>query len=290
MSNPPQHTPTGPKILRPDIAKALSRNQKPSSASTIPEQPPTTSPYHASDPVGPTLSRRTWLSTFTSKFTANLRTRYAALPHPIRRSMRVARVLAPLLPISLWVSEHVYQVMWVRGPSMTPYLNENYEEMNTASDMVLVNMWPWEKIWPGQTSRRLERGMVVTFRSPANQHHIAIKRIIGLPGDRITTREPCPKLSQIVPFNHVWLEGDAVDPRKSLDSNTYGPVSVSLITGRVMAVLGPSNRRRWLDWEGWEDGRVDGAEPDDVFGKNYREEVRGRVGKGAVKIERPPLG
>jgi inner membrane protease subunit 2 len=78
--------------------------------------------------------------------------------------MRVARVLAPLLPISLWFSEHVYQVMWVRGPSMMPYLNENYEEMNTASDMVLVNMWPWEKIWPGQTSRRLERGMVVTFR------------------------------------------------------------------------------------------------------------------------------
>ena len=54
--------------------------------------------------------------------------------------------------------------MWVRGPSMTPYLNEDYEEMHTKSDMVLVNMWPWGGAWPFGGKRRLERGMVVTFR------------------------------------------------------------------------------------------------------------------------------
>lgn len=110
-------------------------------------------------------------------------------------------------------------------------------------------------------------------RSPANSSHIAIKRIIGLPGDRITTREPCMKPTQIVPFNHVWLEGDAEDPRRSLDSNTYGPVSISLITGRVNRVLGPRNRA--LDWRDWETS--DG----------YRKEVRNRVLKEAVSLERP---
>lgn len=123
-------------------------------------------------------------------------------------------------------------------------------------------------------------------RSPGNPRNVAIKRIIGLPGDRITTREPCAKDSQIVPFNHVWLEGDAADPRKSLDSNTYGPVSVSLISGKVVAVVWP--RFRWLDWTGWEKGVVEG-DTEGRFGTEYRKEVRDRVGKGAVELERPFL-
>lgn len=48
---------------------------------------------------------------------------------------------------------------------MTPYLNEDYDTMHTKSDMVLVNMWPFGGAgWPWQRQRRLERGMVVTFR------------------------------------------------------------------------------------------------------------------------------
>jgi hypothetical protein len=55
--------------------------------------------------------------------------------------------------------------MWVRGPSMTPFLNEDYDAMHTKSDMVLVNMWPFGGAgWPWERKRRLERGMVVTFR------------------------------------------------------------------------------------------------------------------------------
>lgn len=48
---------------------------------------------------------------------------------------------------------------------MTPYFNEGYEKRHTNSDVVLVSMWPWTS-WPWQWEkrRRLERGMVVTFR------------------------------------------------------------------------------------------------------------------------------
>lgn len=130
----------------------------------------------------------------------------------------------------------------------------------------------------------LETNLILRFlfRSPANASHIAVKRVVGLPGDRITTREPCLRATQIVPYNHVWLEGDAEDPDRSMDSNTYGPVSISLITGRVMGVLSP--RLRWLDWTKWESGN----EPDSHLGSNYRQEVRDRVVKEAVKLERPP--
>ncbi|KAL4944507.1 hypothetical protein BDV06DRAFT_220242 [Aspergillus oleicola] len=256
------------RVLSPEAAHA--RSIRPSQPSSSPSQTPSkqTSPRPRFSPL------------------SYLRARYASLPGPLRLSLHTLGVLAPIIPIGLFFSQHVAQILWVNGPSMTPYLNEEYETMHTKRDVVLVNMWPfggagWGLPWK-ERERRIERGMVVLFRSPGNPHHVAIKRIIGLPGDRITTREPCLKDSQIVPFNHVWVEGDAADPKKSLDSNTYGPVSVSLISGRVVAVLWP--RFRWVEWRDWERGVVDGVQEE-----GYREDVRERVGKEAVKVERPAL-
>jgi inner membrane protease subunit 2 len=122
----------------------------------------------------------------------------------------------------------------------------------------------------------------ISTSSPANPSHIAVKRVIGLPGDRITTREPCMRPTQIVPWNHVWLEGDAEDPRKTLDSNTYGPVSISLVTGRVFGVLGP--RMRWLNWSDWES-----ESGNETAAEIHRKSVRDRVLKDAVKLEQPYL-
>ncbi|EIT79454.1 peptidase S24/S26A/S26B/S26C [Aspergillus flavus] len=270
--------PPGPKyqVLTPEAAKL--RSQFGSSPSPPPPPSSTAPPLAQPAPEPP----RKPFSLFS-----HFRSRYATLPVPVRTGLRVLRILAPIVPIGLFFSEHVLGVMWVSGPSMTPYLNEDYEQMHTKRDMVLVNMWPWGGAgWPWERTRRLERGMVVTFRSPANPGHIAIKRVVGLPGDRITTRDPCMKPSQIVPFNHVWLEGDAADPKRSLDSNTYGPVSISLITGRVMAVMYP--RFRMLKWTDWEQGLVEG-DVERKLGDNYRHEVRDRVSKEAVKLERPVL-
>lgn len=67
------------------------------------------------------------------------------------------------------------------------------------------------------------------------------------------------------------------DPRQSLDSNTYGPVSIGLITGRVVAVLWP--RMRMLKWWEWDKAQ------DQDKGKL----VRDRVFKEAVAVERPSL-
>lgn len=68
--------------------------------------------------------------------------------------------------MGIFFSEHIAQIMWVRGPSMTPYLNEGYEQTNTNSDMVLVNLFPFSAgiRSMGKKRTRLERGMIVTFR------------------------------------------------------------------------------------------------------------------------------
>jgi inner membrane protease subunit 2 len=131
--------PPKPRVLSPEFAKFKSQGN------------PSLSPAATTPTSGSSL-----LS--SSSFLNRFRARYQALPSSVRRTFRVLRILAPVVPIGIFFSEHILQVMWVRGPSMSPYLNEDYAEMQTKSDMVLVNMWPW------QQRRRLERGMVVTFR------------------------------------------------------------------------------------------------------------------------------
>ncbi|KAK2754698.1 hypothetical protein FQN54_006831 [Arachnomyces sp. PD_36] len=248
--------------MPPSFRLPPARPPSPSAKTTrTPASPPPSEPTPEPKPNTTTFSFR---SRFRSRFT---------LPPTFKRTFRVLGILLPIIPIGLVFSEHVAQVMWVRGPSMTPYLNEEYATSNLKSDMVLVNMWR-----PG---RELKRGMVVTFRSPSNPAHTAIKRIIALPGDRVTTRSPCLKDTQIIPWNHVWVEGDADDPKKSLDSNTYGPVSMSLISGRVVGVLWP--RPRELKWWDWDEERGAGV------GGKQREGVRGRVEERVVDVSEPSL-
>ncbi|KAL5336118.1 peptidase S24/S26A/S26B/S26C [Aspergillus crustosus] len=286
MPKPPKVRVLSPESARErafNLPKFPSEATKPPSAPPSHPQPPPSSPLPSTPHPSSSKPRFSFL-TF-------LRAGYASLPRPARTTLRTLKYLAPILPIGLFIREHVIQAVYVNGPSMTPYLNEKYETMHTKKDWLLINMWPFGGTgfslpWGPERKRRLERGMIVMFRSPADPTHLAIKRIIGLPGDRIKTREPCAKESQIVPFNHVWVEGDAQDPRKSLDSNTYGPISISLIAGRAIAVVSP--QFRWLNWRSWERGVVEG-DTEGRFGEGYRAEVRERVLKEAIKLERPFL-
>ena len=70
------------------------------------------------------------------------------------------------------------------------------------------------------------------------------KRVIALEGDEVITRSPYARPRQVVPYGHVWVEGDNADPRKSVDSNWYGPIPKNLIIGKVQAVVWPY--MRWI--------------------------------------------
>ncbi|KAI1912087.1 hypothetical protein LOZ39_004460 [Ophidiomyces ophidiicola] len=183
--------------------------------------------------------------------------------------------LIPLTPIIIVFREHVISTYPVGGPSMAPYLNATYGVEDLARETVVVNKFFWTKDFEHKSSggignenwKGLRRGMVVMFRSPRNPEILAIKRIIGLPGDEITPRSSPRELNtqppssmdftdltqpQMIPYNHIWVEGDANDTSKSLDSNTYGPISMNLITGRVVGVVWPWEARRMLRWELWD--------------------------------------
>jgi inner membrane protease subunit 2 len=90
----------------------------------------------------------------------------------------------------------------------------------------------------------------VIARSPLNPEKIAVKRIIGLEGDVIQTRRPYPSAYIRVPPGHIWVEGDAEDERLTMDSNTYGPISIRLVTGRITHILLPWRKAGRVKW--WE--------------------------------------
>ena len=65
----------------------------------------------------------------------------------------------------------------------------------------------------------------------------------------MATKGPYPFPSEVVPFGHVWVEGENPDGRKSLDSNTYGPVKKNLIVGKLKAVVWPWSQASWIQWQ-----------------------------------------
>ncbi|XP_071391050.1 mitochondrial inner membrane protease subunit 2-like [Centroberyx affinis] len=81
--------------------------------------------------------------------------------------------------------------------------------------------------------------LMSSSRSPRNPQQKIIKRVIGLEGDFIRTLGYKNRFVR-VPDGHFWIEGD--HHGHSLDSNSFGPVSVGLLHGRASHIIWPPNR------------------------------------------------
>ncbi|KAI0021047.1 mitochondrial inner membrane protease subunit-like protein [Xylariomycetidae sp. FL0641] len=149
--------------------------------------------------------------------------------------------IATWLPVIISFNDYVGEVTWIEGNSMYPFFNAEKNE-TTRQDIVLNFKY--------NAQYGLRRGMIVTLWHPYDPEKTAVKRVIGLPGDVVRTRDPYPVPTVRIPPGHVWVEGDG-GPRESRDSNTYGPVSTGLIIGKVTHILWPWHRAgkvRWWEW------------------------------------------
>lgn len=94
--------------------------------------------------------------------------------------------------------------------------------------------------------------LIFLIRSPQRPDSRIVKRVIGLEGDLVFTKAPYPHPVCEIPPGHVWVEGDGRHMgKRSLDSNHYGPVSRSLIMGKMTHVLWPWSsfgRVNWWEW------------------------------------------
>jgi signal peptidase I len=129
----------------------------------------------------------------------------------------------------------------VSGLSMEPYIR--------SGEYVLINTFAYRIGTP-------HRGEIVAFRHEGDARAVFIKRVIGLPGDRIWidhgrvyvngTRldEPYVRYADgrsfaqvVVPPSSVYVLGD--NRAQSEDSRFFGPVSDDRLIGRAIAALWP---------------------------------------------------
>jgi signal peptidase I len=174
----------------------------------------------------------------------------AATPRGSWRRQLLGLLAWALLALLLrWL---VIEPRWIPSGSMLPTLQ--------LQDRILV-----EKLRP-QLGRPLQPGAIVVFHPPAalvdsgyDPDAALIKRVVGLPGDRIEVREgrlwrngmavqpdwtperidyQLPPLT--VPADHLLVLGD--NRNASLDSHVWGPLPRSALIGTAVWRYWPLNR------------------------------------------------
>ena len=175
-------------------------------------------------------------------------------------------LLAILVFLAVRASVQHYRV---EGQSMDPTLEDGeFLLVNSLvySKVDLQAIARWVPFWnPGDPAERHvfhgpERGDIVILHHPvAGQERDLVKRVIGLPGDRLRIRsggvyingreliEPYVKepwrgdLPEVtIPADMYFVMGD--NRNNSLDSRVFGPVSEELIVGKAMASWWPTSK------------------------------------------------
>lgn len=149
----------------------------------------------------------------------------------------------------------IMQPNQVKGASMEPtFLSEDY---------ILTSKITYK-------FKALERGDVIVFKSPKNPDIEYIKRIIGLPGDKVEVNDGQLFINdKLVAENYIsaktnlWDEGFLKNgesitipeemifvmgdnrPRSS-DSREFGPVTTNSIIGQVFYRYYPANKMGWV--------------------------------------------
>ena len=145
---------------------------------------------------------------------------------------------------SVLIITFLYQPVRVEGTSMLPRLENQ--------DRLFINKFVYH-------IESIDRGDVVVFRYPRDQEKSYIKRVIGLPGDRIwidhgqvwVNGKPLREdyvpaeyqdmrsmAEMVVPEGTYFMMGD--HRSISSDSRDFGPVKRSLIYGKAVFVYWPA--------------------------------------------------
>lgn len=164
----------------------------------------------------------------------------------------IIRAIIISLIIIVPIRYFLVQPFFVKGASM----EDNFHN----GDYVLIDEISYRFNLP-------QRGEVVVFRSPQNPKEFFIKRLIGLPGEKVQIRN-----NEVVVFNEDFPEGLILDESAYLsknqktsgdfkidlddneyfvlgdnrphssDSRLWGPVNRSLVTGKVFFRAWPINK------------------------------------------------
>ncbi|CAF4803501.1 mitochondrial inner membrane protease subunit 2 [Pieris napi] len=137
------------------------------------------------------------------------------------------------VPIGVTFLDTIGYVARVEGISMQPALNP--ESKNT--DYVFLSRWAVKDY-------SIHRGDIISLVSPKDPNQKIIKRVVALEGDIVSTLGYKNQYVR-VPEGHIWVEGDHTG--HTLDSNTFGPVSLGLVNARAICIVWPPERWQALE-------------------------------------------
>jgi signal peptidase I len=162
----------------------------------------------------------------------------------VRSAIEWFLIVAGAILVAIVIRTFVLQAFYIPSASMDPTLK--------IDDKVLVNKLSYK-------FHGIHRGDIVVFKRPPQETDAEIKdlikRVIGLPGDRIEGRgghvyingkllhEPYlhqasrPLTPQTVPPGMIFVMGD--NRGSSKDSTVFGPISKDLVVGRAFIRVWP---------------------------------------------------
>jgi signal peptidase I len=130
--------------------------------------------------------------------------------------IELIKVIVWALVIIIPVRTFLFQPFFVQGSSMEPNFHDG--------EYLIVNEWGYKQttvsakdkeIFTVDPSKEFKRGEVVVFRYPQNPREFFIKRIIGLPGERVKIEN-----NQVIIFNEDNSRGFSLDESAYLPSMT----------------------------------------------------------------------
>jgi len=176
--------------------------------------------------------------------------------------VEMIKIFALAIIVIVPVRMFLFQPFFVQGASMEPNFEDGqYLIVNELgykkTDLGIVNVEPFKE---------MKRGDVVVFRYPRNPKLFFIKRIIGLPGEKIEIRnekvyifndknpngmelaenylpENLPTNGNVdykIKKNEYYVMGD--NRMHSSDSRAWGPIRESDVIGRVVLRAWPINK------------------------------------------------
>src|SRR6201984_2844868 len=124
----------------------------------------------------------------------------------LRQDLRSwTRDLAVALGLALVIIVFLYQPVKVEGTSMAPLLSDQ--------ERIFINKFVYR-------FEPIDRGDVVVFWYPLDRSKSFIKRIVGLPGEKVEIR-----------YGKVYVNGkelaDQFVPLSYQDGSTYGPIEIT---------------------------------------------------------------
>lgn len=187
---------------------------------------------------------------------------------PFSYFMELLKVVIWALIIIIPIRTFLFQPFFVQGASMEPsFYDKEYLIVNELGYKETDVGVGDKTFFSVESSKELERGDVVVFRYPKNPNDFFIKRIVGLPGEKVEISS-----GQVKIYNQENPDGFVLDEKEYLpsvqstdcvncvfqlseeeyfvlgdnrshssDSRTWGPLSKEYVIGKVFLRAWPMN-------------------------------------------------